>query len=53
MYEHYKSYCFENGYNAKINKDFINVMKEKFIVKPYVGINHFRGINISLKEETE
>ena len=46
LYEHYKNYCLNNGYTSKINKDFNSIMKEKFIIKPYVGYPHYRGLTV-------
>ena len=46
LYEHYKKYCLDNSYTPKINKDFNSIMKDKFIVKPYVGYPHYRGLTV-------
>ena len=46
MYEHYRSYCIENGQQPKDNREFVKSMKAKFEVTKYLGNPHYKGVNI-------
>ena len=47
LYEHYKKYCLDNGHNPKTNREFSSLMKKRFIIKTYVGYDHYKGIIIN------
>ena len=46
LYEHYKSYCIENGQHPKDNREFAKSLKDKFDVTKYVGNYYYKGVNI-------
>ena len=46
LYQSYTFYCADNGLEPKNNKEFVNIVKEKFEVTGIKGYPYYRGINI-------